>query len=384
MDSISVLFFLSNLKGGGAERVLLTLLSSLQKTTVKSALYLIKNQVDYVEELEKLSPSINVIYATQQGERIRKKLLDVWNKSKGVVKNSDVLVGSLELDPTYFAFFWAKMFRKPIIGWVHTPIHPYLLSLPRKHSLFVRFIYPQLNRIIFPSWGAAESMVQYLHLSPDKIRVIPNPIDIDLVKSLADEPLPDNFATLTNKPIILSIGRLEYQKGFDLLLQASARLIARGYTHNLVILGEGDQRLSLQALASQLNISENVFLPGFLPNPYPLIKNATIFVSSSRIEGFGLAILEALSLGVPVVATNCNTGPAEILDGGKYGILINPDDVDALVNSIEGLFLSEIHERYSLLGSQRALEYSPVRIAGLWRDLLYEVVEKNNWLPFAG
>jgi glycosyltransferase involved in cell wall biosynthesis len=377
MDSISVLFFLSNLKGGGAERVLLNLLSGFQKTTVKPALYLIKNQVDYVDELEKLSTSINVVYATQQGERIRNKLPEIWGKSKGLVNKSDVLVGALELDPTYFAFFWAKRFQKPIIGWVHTPIQPYLLSQPRKHSLFVKYIYPRLNRIIFPSWGAAESMTQYLHLPANKIRIIPNPIDINLVESLADEPLPEKYAHLTEKPIILAIGRLEYQKGFDLLLQASAILISRGYAHNLVILGEGDQRPSLQTMALQLNISDSFFLPGFIPNPYPFIKNAKIFVSSSRTEGFGQTILEALSLGVPVVATNCNTGPAEILDGGNFGILTTPEDVDALANSIERLFLTELHDRYSRLGLERALEYSPIHIADLWKDLFFEIIDNK-------
>jgi len=374
MDSLSVLFFLSNLKGGGAERVAMTLLQGFQSENLQSSLFLLKNQIDFVEEYDRLSDKINVAYATNINERIRNKLPEIWVKCKSMVIDSNILVGGLELDPTYFAFLWAKLFSKPIIGWVHTPIKPYLLSLPRKHSFFVRTIYPRLDRIVFPSRGAADSMIQYLHLPLEKIRIIPNPINIDLVNNLANAPISHEYYCSYSKPIILSCGRLEIQKGFDLLIQASWRLIAHGYDHILIILGEGSQRQRLLDMASELNIRENVILPGFLPNPFPLLKAAKLFVSPSRIEGFGQAILEALALGIPVVATDCNTGPSEIIDGGKYGMLVETENIDALVNAMESMFSDEVHDKFSSLGCKRALDYSPNHIASLWKDIFYELI----------
>lgn len=375
MHPISVLFFMSNLKGGGAERVVLNLLDGFPSKDIQPSLFLLKNQINFVDEYNLLSKKVNIVFGINNDERLRNRLPEVWYKCNHIVKNSNILVGGLELDPTYFAFFWAKRFKKPVVGWIHTPIQQYLSKLPKKHSFFVRTIYPRLNLMIFPSQGAAASMAQYLNRSSDKIRVIPNPINLELIRNLANVPIPKGCTYINDRPVIISIGRLEVQKGFDLLIQASARLIDRGYDHTLIILGEGSQRQYLLDLASQLNISKKVFLPGFISNPFPLLKAAKIFVSASRVEGFGQAILEALALGVPVVATNCNTGPSEILDGGNFGKLVIPEDVIALTNAMEELFSPEENEKYSHLGYQRALNYSLDHIVNLWKETLFEVIQ---------
>jgi glycosyltransferase involved in cell wall biosynthesis len=99
-----------------------------------------------------------------------------------------------------------------------------------------------------------------------------------------------------------------------------------------------------------------------------------MFVSSSRVEGFGLAILEALALGIPVVATNCYSGPAEILDNGKYGILVDKENTNALVSAMESIFSTEVHDKFSSLGRKRADDYSSKNIIKLWKNVLFELV----------
>jgi glycosyltransferase involved in cell wall biosynthesis len=103
----------------------------------------------------------------------------------------------------------------------------------------------------------------------------------------------------------------------------------------LIILGDGEERQSLQKLIDSLKIRESIDMPGFVLNPYAFMKKASVFVLSSRWEGLPNALIQAMACGAPVVSTDCRSGPAEILDGGKYGRLVPVGDVEALADAIE-------------------------------------------------
>lgn len=134
-------------------------------------------------------------------------------------------------------------------------------------------------------------------------------------------------------PVIVVAGRLERQKDFPTLIRAFAQV--RGERPcRLLILGDGGGRARLQALSAELGITADVDLPGFQANPYPFLARADLFVLSSRWEGSPNVLTEALALGTPVVATDCPSGPHELLDGGRYGPLVPVGDVAALGKAV--------------------------------------------------
>ncbi len=134
--------------------------------------------------------------------------------------------------------------------------------------------------------------------------------------------------------MIISIGRFQKEKDFPTLINAFAKLRER-IDARLVILGDGDERENLESLVKQLGLSAAVDMPGFVENPYSYLSRASIFVLSSVSEGLPNALLEALALKVPIVSTDCVTGPREILREGKDGILVPVRDPVALANSME-------------------------------------------------
>jgi N-acetylgalactosamine-N,N'-diacetylbacillosaminyl-diphospho-undecaprenol 4-alpha-N-acetylgalactosaminyltransferase len=161
------------------------------------------------------------------------------------------------------------------------------------------------------------------------------------------------------------MGRLVPNKNFRLLIES---YWSSGITENLVILGEGSERRELETLVSKLRLGERVLLPGYVQNPYPIVRAARMFVSSSNAEGFPNALIEAMALGCPVVATDCDAGPMEILTGkleprptevtlAKYGILVPVNEVKSLADAIRIASREDIRELYSQRGKQRALDF---------------------------
>jgi glycosyltransferase involved in cell wall biosynthesis len=134
-------------------------------------------------------------------------------------------------------------------------------------------------------------------------------------------------------PVILAVGRLTLQKDFPTLIRAFARLRARR-SARLVILGEGELRDELEALVAELGLTADVALPGFVDNPFSWMRGSALFVLSSAWEGFGNVLVEAMACGTPVVSTDCPSGPAEILENGKWGRLAAVGDAEALARAI--------------------------------------------------
>jgi len=196
-----------------------------------------------------------------------------------------------------------------------------------------RWLLPRLDGLIAPSQGVADDMAEVLRLPRERIAVIPNPVASDELAARAAEPCGHPWLCGGGKPVLLAVGRLTRQKGFDTLLTAFAS-VRREVPARLVILGEGDSRATLETLREELGLADAVDLPGFTPNPYPHMARASLFVLSSRWEGFPNALVEAMALGTPVVATECPSGPREILRGGHTGPLVPVDDAEALARAI--------------------------------------------------
>ncbi|MEF8823758.1 MAG: glycosyltransferase [Desulfohalobiaceae bacterium] len=198
----------------------------------------------------------------------------------------------------------------------------------------MRLLYPWADGIIAVSDGVADDLAAVTHIPRSGISVLANPvITPELHRMAAQESLSEWFSR-AEPALIVAVGRLTRQKGFDVLLSAFAELL-RHRRASLLILGEGPERQKLERQAEELGLGDRVHLPGFDANPYAYLARADLFVLSSRFEGSPNVLKEALALGTPVVATDCRSGPREILKDGRYGPLVPVDDPKSLAEAME-------------------------------------------------
>ena len=198
-----------------------------------------------------------------------------------------------------------------------------------------RRVYHLADAVVAVSEGVAESVKQAFGVSDHRVHVIYNPVEVERIRQAAQAeamfPWADTF------PVFIAVGRLSSPKNFPLLLRAFRRIRTRQRCH-LAIIGEGAEREILEAMIDRLGIAEDVWLAGYLDNPFSLMVRATALVSSSDYEGLSNVLIEALVLAVPVVATDCPSGSAEILAQGRYGLLVPVGDEAALAEALLQVF----------------------------------------------
>jgi len=204
-------------------------------------------------------------------------------------------------------------------------------------------------------------LVSRFKASKKRIQVVHNPVDIEWIKTQSTESLP---SWLEGRRYILSVGRMVHQKDYPSLLRSFAR-IQGDTTHDLVILGEGPLRQNLEILIAEFGLKERVHMPGYLPNPFPVYREADLFVLASSFEGFGNVLVEAMALGVPVVATSCPGGPKEILAEGKYGKLVPVGDPEALARAMLSTLSAPPNPE---LLKARALNFSLEKVADAYLE----------------
>jgi glycosyltransferase involved in cell wall biosynthesis len=201
------------------------------------------------------------------------------------------------------------------------------------HNLSMRYLYPFADAIICPSKGAAQDLANFAAIPPERITVIHNPVDREKLYRLADEPIEHPWFINKDIPVIVGLGELTQRKGFDTLIR-SFSILRRERAARLFIIGRGNGRHKLEKLVREMDLVDDVQLSGFLENPFPYLKKADLFVQASHYEGFGMALLEALTLGIPSVATDCPSGPREILQDGRFGKLVPVGNVQEMAKAI--------------------------------------------------
>lgn len=229
----------------------------------------------------------------------------------------------------------------------------------------MRRIYPQADGVIAVSHDLARDVAEITGMPLGDIRVAHNPVVTPEMLDLAAQPVSHPWLNDAVTPVIIGIGRLARVKNFTLLIEAFAR-VCKMRACRLLILGEGRERGHLEHLAAKLGVRNEVDLPGYVDNPYAYLSRARLFVSSSLSEGSPNALTEALALGVPVVATDCLSGPRELLSDGRYGPLVPVKHAEALAdamlrtleNPLPADFLKEAALPYTIKGS--AQEYASI------------------------
>ena len=330
MPTYKIAFYLPNLDGGGAERVMLNLangIANLPDTEVDFAVAEKKGPL-----LDYFPKNVNLI--DLGSKRIA---TSVFPLSTYIRKsNPDVLVSALGTANIIAIAANLLSFKKTkLIVTQHTtlsmssPTHLRARLLPRLISL----LYPCADGRVAVSGGVADDLASVTGLKRSTIEVIYNPVITPDVQSLSLEPCLDKWITDSTTPVLLGIGRLNPQKDFKTLLEAVS-IVNKKRPVKLIILGEGELREELETLIADLQLTEQVKMPGFVKNPYCYMRNAQLFVLSSLWEGLPTVLIEALFCNTRLVSTDCPSGPKEILDDGRYGLLVKPGDPRELADGI--------------------------------------------------
>jgi len=244
-------------------------------------------------------------------------------------------------------------------------------------QLAPRLAYRFAEIVLGVSTGVSDDLVRNFAVSPAKSRTINNPYDLAHIREQASLPAP--FAL--PERFIAAVGRLERAKDFGSLIRAYA---AASPEPKLVILGEGALRAELEALIAELGLTGRVLLPGYASNPFAVVGRAEFYVSASLNEGFPNAMVEAMALGKPVVATDCYSGPAEILGGaadgaagdvvhGEFGLLVRTRDERALAAAMNEMERPESLAHYAAKSLERAEQFNLGEIGDQYWSLFDEI-----------
>ena len=308
MGKQSIALFLPSLRGGGAERVMINLARGFSEQGLKVDLILAKAEGPY---LSQVPPEVRVI--DLHSDRVLRSLPELVRYLRR--ERPKAILSAL--DHANVVTIWArKLSRVPcrVVVSVHST-----LSRAIAHDADLRrrlmpnligIFYPWADEIVVVSGGVADDLTKTTGLQRERIQVIYNPVVTPDVFEKARESLGHPWFAPGEPPVILSVGRLTKAKDYPTLIRAFAR-VRREHPARLMILGEGEERPKLEALIRELDLEEDVSLPGFVDNPYAYMARSAVFVLSSAWEGFGNVLVEAMAVGTPVVSTDCPSGPRD-------------------------------------------------------------------------
>jgi glycosyltransferase involved in cell wall biosynthesis len=371
-----ILLVIPSLAGAGAERVLVLLSQYLDRNKFTPLLIIFEETNNFWGELP---PDLKIICLRKRNRYDFFRLIKSLAK---IIKDEepDLIISFLTY--TNYITILARHFSKKVTALFLTEHSNLTLALKQTNipwikGFLVRLLYPKATRIICVSHGTQQDLVTNFHIPAEKCLVINNPVDIVRVMDLAREDVLHVWFQ-QDVPIICTCGRLTVAKNFPLLLEA-LKLALSEQPLRLVILGQGGDRSKLETYAKTLGISNQAAFLGFQPNPFKYMAKSTSFVLSSSWEGFGNVIIEAMACGVPVISTNCPSGPEEIITDGENGLLVPVNDARALASAMLRLLRDEtLRKRLSEAGQKRAEDFRVDRIVRKYENVLLGVEEGNN------
>lgn len=368
---IKILFFIENLSGGGAEKVLCNLVNEMNQDLFDIT----------VQTLWKADPQQHL----KTG--IRYRYCYAEHNSSSVLKSRIAAETGLlyplhikddyDLEVAYLEFGSTKILSRSTnrhakkIAWVHSDMVRKLGSAPTAVQKISKQYRPY-DKIICVSETARDSFIQLFGREND-VHVLYNTIDDAEIRKKATRIPPE--LPLARRRTVCAVGRLSPEKRFDMLLRIHRRLLDQGLEHDLWIIGDGSQRANLEQLISELRLADSVMLFGYLPNPYPWMKRADFLVCSSAYEGFSTFVAEGLILGKPIVATDCS-GMRELLGNSEYG-LISGQSEDSLLCELRKMLCSQdLRRDYSKRALARSADFSAKELTARTQQFILDLVRE--------
>lgn len=325
LGDMKVALFLPSLRGGGAERVMVSLANGLAAQGWRVDLVVGNACGTY---LKHVAPDVTVI--DLQASRVLYSLPALVR----YLRRSRPTVMLSALNHANIIALWACKLagvNTRVVISEHNNLtrdmHSESTWRLRLIPLLMRCCYSKAHAIVAVSNGVADDLAKVLALPRERLDVIYNPVVTEQLHELSARTVIHPWLAIGEPPVILAVGRLTEQKDYPTLINAFAALRAR-QAARLVILGEGELRERLEAMAESLGLSADLLFLGFVDNPYAWMRQASLFVLSSAWEGLPTVLVEAMACGTPVISTDCPSGPAEILENGAWGQLVpvgNPE-----------------------------------------------------------
>jgi glycosyltransferase involved in cell wall biosynthesis len=371
---MKVCFVIPSLAGGGAERVAVQVLNALDHKRWDRSMYLFERTGPYLTDL---SPSIS-LHVAPAGSR-----LGQWRALRRFVRNErpDVVVAFLSYLSVLTAVRAAAVGSRVVFA-IGTPMSAFLLdedyrwSRPWSRRMFtaaMRIGCAVADLIIATSRGVADDLIASFSGRPGHVRVVNNPVDVAALTAAAQDPIDPTDAARWNRPVIVAAGRLAAAKNYPLLIEAFA-LLRQRMPASLFILGQGDQEPSVRALIAERGLGECVHLCGFRRNPWSYIARADVFALTSRYEGFGNVLAEAMACGVTVVATS-SPGTQEIVTSGTNGLLVERHEPAAFAEGLARVLDDAVLRRcLAETGRRQAEQYRTESVALAYDRVLTEVL----------
>ncbi len=332
-DKVVVTTFVKNLLGGGAERVAVNLLQGLPRDVFTQELVMVDAWGPFLEQVPEDVKQTNLAL----GHNVSSAIVPLVQYLRR--RKPDVLISHLA---------HANVAAVVAAACAHTGTRVVLVehndnsSVDQKRTRsaaskalqgFKSLAYRRADKIVGVSEGVTGYVGRTFNVPAQKLATIYNPVVSEALLERSRRPLAHPWFAAGQPPVLLASGRLREQKDFSTLLRAFAQ-VRQARACRLIILGEGALRAELEAEVAALGLQADVSLPGFVENPYAYMRAASLFVLSSRWEGLPTVLVEAMACGCPVVATDCPSGPAEILEGGRLGPLVEVANPAALAQAI--------------------------------------------------
>jgi glycosyltransferase involved in cell wall biosynthesis len=369
-----VLFIINSLAGGGAERVMCTLLRASQGELRDSEISLLL--LDREAAMYDVPCWIEVQQLDCRHSLIR-SICSVWRALRRA--KPDLTVSFLTRSNVASIIASVLLGIPAVISErVNTSSHLGTGAGAVVARQLVKATYPKARRIIAVSQGVADDLQASFGVRRDRMAVIANPIDLDAIRAQADSGAPVPI----EDPYAVTMGRLVPNKNFGMLIEAFARA---GITGKLLILGDGPERDALTQQIEALGLKGRVVMPGFSANPFPTLARADFYVSPSNAEGFPNSLLEAMSVGLPVISTNCPSGPSEVLADlareqvkssvtfAPHGILVAPNDPDAMAQALRAMADPARRQTYAQQAPRRAADFGVARARDAYWAVIREV-----------
>jgi glycosyltransferase involved in cell wall biosynthesis len=375
-----ILFFLPSFSGGGAERTVLNILKNYDRELVDIKVCLL----DFTGDYSAFVPDNSILNHQDKGRffvaKASNPLYSLYKFVSFMLPTQYRAIRSFQPDiimtitesMNYMSIFWKVLGITRDMIWVVRSGNNILAEAMSKGFLFGHILksflkkaYPKADHIITLSNGAKSQILSRYSIKESKVSVIANPVDLEKITSL------NKASTKHSYRYILGVGRLAPQKNFKLLIEAYNQSIAPIKGIHLVILGVGSERQKLMHRATELGIEALVHFEGFQENPYSYMKNAEAFILSSHWEGFGHVLVEAMACECPVISTDCDFGPNEILDRGRYGKLVAVNDMNLMSEEINTVITLEEKKRNEVIqkAKDRAQDFSIEKIVRTYEHL---------------